>query len=333
MIAVSTGRAFHRRARAATWLLLVPMLASCSWLIDVDGDQCDSNSDCDRPGLSGSCQRGVCVELESSRGNCDGGDCSAPPDDEPDGVSCLGSMRCENGEICFKDQCVQERDVERFVCDDAPEPEETDLVHFEMHTLEFVSQMPLADMVVSACRANDVGCDSPVATFEDTEDTGTIALDLPFDFGGFLEVRSSNALTALWYFTEPLRAPRAAKDLLVPSSDTVQLLASVTGYARDMSKGLVILEAFDCEDVSVGGVHFEESKMGALPFFIVDELPNSEATVTVRDEMNDIAIGGFFNATPGFTLFTARLGLEGPKLGEFNANVRANTVTYLDIHP
>jgi len=53
----------------------------------------------------------------------------------------------------------------------------------------------------------------------------------------------------------------------------------------------------------------------------------------VRDEMVDEAPGGFVNADPGFTLFTARIGVDGPVLGEYNANVRASTVTYLDIHP
>jgi hypothetical protein len=163
--------------------------------------------------------------------------------------------------------------------------------------------------------------------------TGDIELELPYRFSGFLEVHSSDALTALWYFTEPLLEPRVAKDLLVPAPSTVAVLASVTGFALESNKGIVILEAFDCEGVARGGISFEESKQGALPFFIVDELPNSEANVTVRDDMNDIAIGGFLNAAPGFTLFTARLGVDGPKLGEFNANVRASTVTYLDIHP
>jgi hypothetical protein len=74
---------------------------------------------------------------------------------------------------------------------------------------------------------------------------------------------------------------------------------------------------------------------GALgcSFLIDNGLPNLEATVTVRDDANNEAPAGFLNAAPGFTVFSARIGQAGPRLGEFNANVRASAVTYLDIYP
>jgi len=95
----------------------------------------------------------------------------------------------------------------------------------------------------------------------------------------------------------------------------------------------VILEAFDCAGLASPGIHFEESKQRAIPFYIIDDQPNVESTVTVRDDTDNQAIGGFVNATPGFTFFTAHLGVDGTSLGTYNANVRANTVTYLDIYP
>ena len=119
--------------------------------------------------------------------------------------------------------------------------------------------------------------------------------------------------------------------MVAPSS--LDLLASFAGFAADTTKGLVVLEPFDCMQRAVGGVHFEASKAGGIPFFIVDGTPNSESIVTVRDDAENAAIGGFLNAKPGFTIFTAQLGQDGPIIGHFNGNVRANTVTYLDIYP
>jgi hypothetical protein len=196
-----------------------------------------------------------------------------------------------------------------------------------------VSDATLTDMRVLACNETDVSCNDPVASFDDPEATGDIVLDLPYEFAGFLEVRSPDALTSLWYFTKPLLEETNAKVLKAVSEEALEFLASVASLEIDASRGVVILEAFDCTQTAVGGIHFEESKKAAMPFFIIDGQPNTESTITVRNERDNQAAGGFVNATPGFTNFTARLGIDGPKLGSFNANVRAGTVTYLDIHP
>jgi hypothetical protein len=313
-------------------LIAASTLTGCSWLVDAGADQCSRDRDCGEIGLSGICEQGVCVRGPAS-GQSNGG-ISTPGDGgvAGDPGSCLGSMRCNDGDTCFKEQCVPERDVERFVCEERAPPV-VPTVHFEMNVREFVSNMAPMGLRVSACEVNDVSCANAVATWEDTAGTGTIVLDLPYEFDGYLEVQSDDVLSALWYFTQPLRQERMNKDLRIPSPSTVELLAAVSGLAVDASKGLVILEAFDCSGMAVPGIHFEESKQRAIPFFIIDDLPNTESTVTVRDDTANQALGGFLNATPGFTIFTARIGVEGTTLGVFNAHVRANTVTYLDIYP
>jgi hypothetical protein len=297
--------------------------AGCSFLVDVGKDQCAQDADCEQAGLPGVCEDGVCV-APAVEPRPDGG--------MGDPNSCFGSLRCDDGKICWKDQCVVERDVERFLCDPPP-AEEVDDVPFDMHVVEFVSQDAPKGMVVRACRANDVSCADPEESFVDEDGTGFVSMKLPHGFSGFLEVMSENALPALWYFTRPLVAATHAKPLRVVSPDTLILLSAIAGFSTDASKGLVILEAFDCAEAAVGGMHFEEDKRTARPFYIVNGAPNTESTVTVRDEKADEAPGGFVNASPGFTVFTARIGVDGPELGKFNANVRASTVTYLDIHP
>jgi hypothetical protein len=313
-------------------LVAAPLLGGCSWLVDAGRDQCTRDADCGDLGLGGVCEQGVCVSAAAATDPADGGAPLAGSGAQGDPSSCLGSTRCGEGEVCFKEQCVLERQVERFVCEHEAPPRMEPL-RFQMHVKEFVSERAPAGLTASACVANDVSCNSPVATFVDETGAGDIVLELPFAFSGFLEVESDETLTALWYFTKPLLEARVANDLEIPSPDTLELLAAVTGLSVDAGKGLVILEAFDCADVASPGVHFEESKQRAIPFFIVDDLPNLESTVTVRNDAINQAAGGFLNATPGFTLFTARIGVDGPRLGEYNANVRASTVTYLDIYP
>jgi len=248
---------------------------------------------------------------------------------------CRSDADCRKSERCFKQQqCGPSRDVEAFICS-APAAPSLDgaLVQFEMPVREFVSDQPPTGLTARACRTNDVTCADPAASFEDVDGTGTVKLELERGFDGFLEVRTTNALPATWHFTEPLIESRVTKPLRVVSPDTRDLLAAIMGIADDPRMGLVFLEAFDCNGIASGGIHFEEGDSAAFPFYIVDELPSTSSAVSVLDEADESAVGGFFNAPPGFTLFTARVGVDGPVLSEFNVNVRAGTVTYLDIHP
>lgn len=311
------------------------VIAGCSALIDVGGDQCTADSECRGLGFDAVCEQGICVRDEEPAATCDGGSCEtvdAGPDESPLGGSCVGSTVCEEGAYCFKDQCVIQDEVSLFIC--APEqPTPAASVRFTMPVRDFVTEMPLAGLLVLACNENDVSCAAPIAMFDDPEGTGDVVLDLPYGFMGYLEVTSDSTLTSLWYFTRPLYEETNAKVLKAVAPDTLVLLASITSIKIEASKGVAIIEAFDCTESAVGGIHFEESKDDATPFYIIDSLPNAESTITVRNEQDNQAAGGFVNATPGFTLFSARIGIDGPLIGTFNANVKANTVTYLDIHP
>jgi hypothetical protein len=327
-------------ARAGLWLGCT-LLAGCSFLIDVNRDQCSTDGDCDWGGLGGSCNQGICVATTSSSSTCDGGECSSAPDagdpvgdasNEPSGILCNG-VRCEESEVCFADTCAVATSVAPYMCEAAEPAPPVGSLRFTMPVRDFVSDEPLADLVVLACRENDVACESPIARFDDPDGTGDVVLELPFKFRGYLEVSSSASLTSLWFFTRPLLEPLDAKVLKAVSSTTVDLLAAIAGVMIDRSQGIVIVEPFDCDGLPAGGIHLEESKRTATPFYIIDERPSIEATITVRDDVENQAGGGFVNAAPGFTLFTARIGVDGPVLGEVNANVKANTVTYIDIHP
>jgi hypothetical protein len=330
---------------SASLAFCVAALSGCSLLIDVDRDQCGQDSDCASVGFAATCEQGVCVRREQAApAECDGGPCESSGDagELPGdaggtvaalGASCAQDVRCEESATCFKEQCALAAEVERFMCEPQAAAPVVATVRFTMPVRDFVSEAALPELVVLACQESDLGCDSPIARFDDPDATGDVVLDLPYAFTGYLDVRSPAVLPSLWYFTKPLVSPTDAKVLKAVSRQTVQLLASITAIEVDASKGLVILEAFDCAKTAAGGIHFEESKRAAIPFFIIDGRPNVESTITVYNELDNQAAGGFINATPGFTIFSARIGIDGPVLGSFNANVRANTVTYLDIHP
>ena len=227
--------------------------------------------------------------------------------------------------------CVTDAIAERWLCPPAEEADQSDVLQYSFQVLEFVSRKSPGNVVVLACRTNDVSCTNPVARFEDEVGDGLVELELPAGFSGFFEVQS-DALTALSYLTKPLDHDLRDRDLQVSSMSTLELLATLDNTVFEPSKGIALVEAFDCTGKPSGGVHFQESKGTSKPFYIVNHVPNSDATVSVYDEVNDVADGGFINVETGFVTFTARWGVDGPRLGEFNAQVRESTITFVDMY-
>jgi hypothetical protein len=217
------------------------------------------------------------------------------------------------------------------MCAADPSGAHPETINYSLRVIEYVSRQPPTGIEVKACTASDVNCDSPVATFRDKDGSGMVRLVLPYGFLGYLDV-SSSAMHALSYVSKALRQDTQDRDLQVPTESTVGLLATYAGAPYDATRGVVLLEAFDCMRMPAGGVHFTESKGDSGPFYFVNQLPNREVKESVYDADRDVADGGFVNEPTGFVTFTAYLGVDGPKLGEFNASVRANTVTYVDMY-
>ena len=313
---------------AVSWwfgIVCVAALSGCSVLIGVSDKQCNTSAECVQADLGDRCVQHVCVESSASSQD-------AGADGEPDGM-CLNDGDCGQGGSprCMNGACVSEELAARWMCGKEDAELASGTVHYAFHVVEFVARTPPKNITAQACRTNDVGCTVPVATFTDTDGTGLVEFDLPIGFAGFFEV-NSDATPALSYLTKPVTKDMLDRDLQVPSPSTVQLLAAIEGLVWESTKGMALVEAFDCSGTPAGGVQFTESKASSTPFYIVDHAPNRDATVSVYDMLNNVADGGFINIQPGFVTFTANWGVGGPTLGSFNAHVRAGTVTFIDMY-
>jgi hypothetical protein len=320
------------RKSFVSWLgvLCVGMLSGCSALIGVSDTQCDKSSECVSAGLGDRCVAHVCVETKANGG----ADAGTDAGDDPATAICASDNECGKGGLprCMNGACVSEELASRWMCTAEEEaPAESGTVHYSFHVVEFVSRQPPMNVRATACRTNDVGCTDPVATFMDTDGAGLVQFDLPVGFLGFFEVMS-DASPALSYLTRPVTKDTLDRDLQVPSPSTVQLLAAIEGFVWEPTKGMALVEAFDCSGTPAGGVQFTESRGSSTPFYIVDNTPNRDASVSVYDVDKNVADGGFINVQPGFVTFTAHWGIDGPTLGSFNAHVRAGTVTYIDMY-
>jgi hypothetical protein len=264
--------------------------------------------------------------------DCTGSDCSTANAALGNGV-CMTDDQCTAPDAprCLNTSCVNSDIAAQWLCSADDQTTPTTTVHYAFHIVDFLSREPPANIVVKACRSNDVACSDPVSMFTDTDGTGDAQFTLPSGFFGFFQILS-DSLPALLYVTKPIVKNTLNRDLPVLTADTVQATASITGVKFDATKGLALLEAIDCTETPAGGVQFTLTGGNADQFYLVDQVPSRDAMVTAYDEVNNTADGGFINVDPGFVTFNAFLGVGGLALGSFNAQIRANTITYVDMH-
>jgi hypothetical protein len=248
----------------------------------------------------------------------------------------LGDKQCNQSADCVSaqlgDRCVDHACVySDSSCGPLPEATQP-MVTYGFKVVDFLTKETPANVVVNACRNSDAACAQPVATWTDTaEHGGNATFMLPAGFFGYFAI-TSDALPALLYVTQPITRDSENRDVPVLSTGTVQLLASLAGFDYDTGKGLALLEALDCSGAPQGGVQFKESRGTADQFYLIDQNPSPDAQLTKYDPTDNTADGGFINLDPGFITFSAYLGVDGMSIGSFNAQIRANTITFIDMH-
>lgn len=320
----SARRGIHCTRKLA-WLALTWTSSSCTLIMDVGQAQCESSADCIAAGLGLKCVEQICS------GPCSGNICEGDEHTQADGepaTSC--DLECSAATRCFGGVCVASDLVDALICAQeqpaGPAPKD---IRMTLAVRELVSGQPPTDLKIAVCRNGDVSCEQPSSTFEDSAGDGEATLVLPRPFDGFLQVESDDLIQAIWYSSEPLESDRS-KVLRVPRREDYAQLSTSAGYVARPNRGMVVLEAQDCAGQALEGVRFTDSTRSGEPYVFIDHAPNGDVPLTVLDAELNTAWGGFINAEPGFSVFSAYLGLDGPLLSEFNAWVRADWLTYVD---
>jgi hypothetical protein len=233
---------------------------------------------------------------------------------------------------CLNGRCVDDDVAQRWVCAAEPPAREDDVVRYEFDVVEYLSREPPNDIAVKACLNKDVGCTEPVATFVDRDGTGHVQLTLKRGFLGYFDVDSDILPTRL-YITKPILESSIDRDVPVVSVTSIENTVAAAGLEYDPTKGIAIVDALECSKKPAGGVHFQLSDADADHFYLVDQVPSRDATVTSYDKFTNTADAGFVNIAPGFVTFHADWGVDGPELQAFNAQIRAGSLTFIDIVP
>jgi hypothetical protein len=310
--------------------LCIAALPACSLLIATHERQCKSDTDCTTSGLGTLCVDRVCVDGPSSSG-CQGDTCNLESAAISAG-SCADDSQCAGSGTprCLKGHCVSKELAERWICPADEQVVRSGIIHYSVQVVDFLTREAPANVVAKACRNNDVACAEPVDVFTDKQGSGQVQFNLPAGFLGYFDVKS-DSVTSLLYITRPITKNTLDRDLPVLTQEALEGTVGAAGFTFDPSTGLALLEALDCSGTPSGGVQFKANSGIGDHFYLIDQVPSREASVTKYDTLTNTADGCFLNLAPGFVTFTAHWGVDGPELRSFNAQIRANTITFVDM--
>ncbi len=222
---------------------------------------------------------------------------------------------------------------EAFQCEESAPPqagnEEPERVTLSIIIVDTTTDSPPPDLQVNACQLIDVSCESPVtpepvAPGQD----GSVTLDLPYAFNGFLEMTSEQTVPAMYFVPQALEQDTVVPPLGLISPRALEALATGNGVTLDTEgRGLVLLRTYDCEGNAAAGIELESDRAGEV-FMFVEGLPIVGAAQTRAD-----GLGGFINVPPGLVRVEGTHAASASPVGSASLVVRGQWMTYGDLRP
>jgi hypothetical protein len=192
------------------------------------------------------------------------------------------------------------------------------------------AQMGLPDATATLCRKIDAHC-SDHDDERTTDGNGNVTFDVPAAFGGFVRVTKADdtlppeqRIMPSFYYVSPNM--NSDQDVVVQMTSVAMRNAAMAlvGVAFREDRGLMLVNALDCNNAAARGVFFETEAADSETekFFVRNGLPDRAATLT-----DVTGFGGFLNAVPGITSVTARIGETDRVIGTLGITVTADALT------
>lgn len=240
------GQGHHDERAGTTGLLtrltvlIAAALAGCTFLVDADTPQCESDADCAARGVGFAgavCERRLCV-VSAARG--EDLECEAP-----------SSSGLATVNYSFAIQLPTSGDSGAATL-----------------------------FRVQGCQQLDVDCQAPVAGPFDVAAGTLYDFPLPQGFSGFFQITSDETLPAMYFVPRPVVADTVGWSPTVISKEVLAQLAAAAGTSLDSASGVVIASIRDCEGTPIEGATVTATEKQALRYYIVNNLPVLSATET-----------------------------------------------------
>ncbi len=303
-----------RFARTCTKLCVSGLALSpspgCSLILDSDKQQCRTDEDCsDLFGVSAgyACKNNFC-----SRPAC--------KTDE----DCLGHGSGASASVCLNSYCQADLS---WSCLDAPAPPSNLPGPFavKLPVVDTVTQAPLPGVTARVCDKLDFDCAAPQST-QLTDDNGEVALEIPAFFYGYVSLTLGGYKEGLFFFGPPIDRDTSDLNPISLGPPAVHmLLAEQTGATLMPERGILLIEALNCQHRRTAGVSYETSDKDELsvPFYSNVGRPDTNATAT-----DSYAFGGYINMPPGVVTVTGRLRERQRTLGTVQLVIKPDAITY-----
>lgn len=274
----------------------------CSVLVSPEAQQCATDADCVNRGgafAGTTCQRNVCVA--------------------PDGGASAAKWEC----LGMVTQAIPTKSMITLTM-----PVEDLLTHMA----------PTTGISARACAKQDVACANPLVANVTPNAEGRLLFTLGAGFNGYVEIVSTTTpptyVPGLVFFNPPLNDDYTSIRVRLIAPETLPLLAGAAGAELDLTKGLLVFIAQDCDGVVADGVGANLDDYNGPPplpikrFYFKNDLPFPDATAT-----DPSGIGGFINLTSGVHSITATHQASGKPLGTISALVRPSSISYAALPP
>jgi len=188
-------------------------------------------------------------------------------------------------------------------------------------------------VVGQLCRKLDVTCEDPIGSTVVSDSGGGLAMPIEAAFDGYVKLTDSKIAPSLYFLT----APRDGGDLDLPTVPLATplaaagIVASAGGTTWDPERGIVLLNAFDCEGQPASNITYSiggEPDPATFIFYLVNGLPTTAITAT-----DATGYGGLVNVPVGVSTISATLAPSGRKVSNVSVLVRAGYVTYSSVTP
>jgi hypothetical protein len=200
-----------------------------------------------------------------------------------------------------------------------------------LHLEEIVDSAPVVGVAAQLCRRLDVSCDNPVISSKSDSD-GLVVMQIEAGFDGYVQLTDSKQITPSMYFlTPPTTGDLDVSVRLTNPLVAAGIVASAGGSAWLPDRGIILLNAFDCQGNPAADISYSiDSALTSdtFIFYLVNALPTTSVM-----ETDYTGYGGLVNMPSGVTTISAVLAPSGRQVSKLSVLVRAGYVSYSSVTP
>jgi hypothetical protein len=273
------------------------ILSGCSVLVDVDGKQCESDSDCapfqDRAAAV-VCRQNLCVD-------------AGEPGDGGAGGAGIDPLSCE-----------------------PPEAATTPTVKYSFAPIFAQEPDEPKPFSIKACAQLDLECEHPLFGPLDVNAGEPQDFEVPPGFNGYFQIENPDTLGGLLFMGRPVVADTVGWNVTMPTPAVVMQLAFATGKMVDPELGIILSVARDCNAVALEGVTYTNSVMSTpdlLSYYFVNSLPDTGLTKTGPQ-----GAAGYANVPIGTAVLTGT-SESGKALGPVSLRMKPHWISFGELFP